>query len=166
MDGHRFEPRTSINACGHVCRYMDRKGLAAMLTSIQSVGVAPEVNLRNSLHAGNKACKRRIHSGFETQGRRRQKSKTGVSVAPRKGFMSSKTFLKKRYSRLSMRSVLSGVHEISLHWKICILYYTIVDPYASSILYFQSLTFLIRDQHIIAQNMLTIVYWRFSDVEL
>ena len=86
----RFEPRTSTNACGHVCRYVDRKSSAAMLTSIQSAGVAPEVNLRNSLHAGDKACKQGIHPGFEAQGRRCQKSKTEVSVAPREGFMSSK----------------------------------------------------------------------------
>ena len=63
-------------------RYVDRKGSAAMLTSIQSAGVAPEVNLRNSLHVGNKAHKQGIHPGFETQGRHHQKSKTGVSVAP------------------------------------------------------------------------------------
>ena len=31
---------------GHACKYVDRKGLAAMLTSIQSAGVAPEVSLR------------------------------------------------------------------------------------------------------------------------
>ena len=45
-DGRRFEPRTSTNACGHICRYVDQKDLTAMLTSIQSAGVAPEVNLR------------------------------------------------------------------------------------------------------------------------
>ena len=84
------EPWTSTNACRHICRYVDRKGLAAMLTSIQSAGVAPEVNLRNSLHIGDKARKRGIHPGFETQGRHCQKSKTEVSVAPRKGLMSSK----------------------------------------------------------------------------
>ena len=56
----------------------------------RSTGVAPEVNLRNPLHAGDKAGKRGIHPGFETQGRRHQKSKTGVSVAPQKGLASSK----------------------------------------------------------------------------
>ena len=61
-----------------------------MLNSIQSAGVAPEVNLSNLLHAGDKARKGGIHPGFETQGRHHQKSKTGVSVAPRKGLMSSK----------------------------------------------------------------------------
>ena len=30
-DGHGFKPRTSTNACGHVCRYMDWKGSAVML---------------------------------------------------------------------------------------------------------------------------------------
>ena len=36
---------------------MDQKGSAAMLTSVQPAGVAPEVNLRNSLHTGDKARK-------------------------------------------------------------------------------------------------------------
>ena len=48
------------------------------------------MNLRNSLHTGDKAHKRGIHPGFETQWRHRQKSKIGVSVAPRKGLTSSK----------------------------------------------------------------------------
>ena len=46
MDGHGFEPQTSTNACGHICQYVAQKGSAAMLTSIQSAGVTPEVNLR------------------------------------------------------------------------------------------------------------------------
>ena len=58
-------------------------------------GVAPEVNLKNSLHAGDKAHRRGIHPGFETQDRRHQKSKTGALVAPQKGLMSSKKCLKK-----------------------------------------------------------------------
>ena len=45
-DSHGFEPQTSTNACRHNCRYVDQKGSAAMLTSIQSAGVIPEVNLR------------------------------------------------------------------------------------------------------------------------
>ena len=36
MDGHGFEPQTSTNASRHVCRYIDQKGLAAMLTSTVS----------------------------------------------------------------------------------------------------------------------------------
>ena len=35
-----------------------------------------------------------IHPDFETQGRHYQKSKTGVSVAPQKGHMSSNFFKK------------------------------------------------------------------------
>ena len=53
----RFEPRTSTNACWHVWRNVDQKGSAAMLTSIHSAGVAPEVNLRNPLSAGEVAHK-------------------------------------------------------------------------------------------------------------
>ena len=53
-----LSPQTSTNARRHVCRYMDQKGSAAILTSIQSTGVAPEVNLRNPLCAREEACKR------------------------------------------------------------------------------------------------------------
>ena len=55
-----------------------------MLATKRSAGVAPEVNLRNLSHAGKEARKWGRHPGFETQGRRRQKSKKGVSVAPQK----------------------------------------------------------------------------------
>ena len=58
------------------------------------------------LCAGEEARKRGIHPGFETQGRRHQKSKTGVSVAPQKGFMSSKFFLK-NYWKLDHLSLIS-----------------------------------------------------------
>ena len=39
-----FSPGT--DAYGHIYKYVDRKGSAAILTSIQSAGVAPEVKLR------------------------------------------------------------------------------------------------------------------------
>ena len=45
-----------------------------MLTSIQSAGVAPGVNLR--ITQARKHVKE-IHPGFETQGRHHQKSKWG-----------------------------------------------------------------------------------------
>ena len=85
-DGRGFEPKISTNARGYVHRYVDQKGLASILTSTQSAGVTPEVNLR--------ITQARKHPGFETQGRCHHKFKTGVSVAPRKGLMSSK--LKKK----------------------------------------------------------------------
>ena len=40
-----------------VCKYVDCNGLAAMLATKRSVGVTPEVNLRNPLHAGDEAHK-------------------------------------------------------------------------------------------------------------
>ena len=70
-----------------VCKYVDWNGSAIMLATKGSAGVAPEGNLRNPLHAGNKACKRGILPCFETQVRHHQKSKT--SVAPPKVLMSS-----------------------------------------------------------------------------
>ena len=51
-----------------------------MLGSTRSESVTQEVNLRNPLHASEEVSKLRIHSGFETQGRNHQKSKTGISV--------------------------------------------------------------------------------------
>ena len=66
---------------------------ADWLAAKRSAGVAPEVNLSEHvtsmpLSSANKAA----HFGFETQRRRHQKSKTGVSVAPQKGLMSSNNF--------------------------------------------------------------------------
>ena len=61
---------------------------AAMLAAKRSAGVAPEVNLCMPPPSANQAA----HSGFETQRRRHQKSKTGVSVAPQKGLVSAKNF--------------------------------------------------------------------------
>ena len=72
-----------------VYKYVDQKGLAAMLVIKSSAGVAPEVILRNPFHEGDEAGKQGIHYDFESQGRQHQKSTTGVSVAPLKGLMPS-----------------------------------------------------------------------------
>ena len=60
------------------------------------------VGLKNC--AGDKAFKREIQCGFETLGRRHQKSKTRVLVAPQKGHVSAK-YLKKNVGAPSVRSV-------------------------------------------------------------
>ena len=78
------------------CMYVEENGSAAMLAAKWVAGVAPEVNLRDHvtcmpLPSVNKAA----HSGFETQRRRCQKSKTGVSVAPQKELIPSKNLKKK-----------------------------------------------------------------------
>ena len=75
------------------CMYMEENSLAAKLAAKRSAGVKPEVNLREHVTCmpqpnANKAA----HSGFETQRRCHQKFKTGVSVTPQKGLMSSKIF--------------------------------------------------------------------------
>ena len=61
-----------------------QKDSAAMLAIKRSTGVTPEVTLRKRLHAGEEACKQGLHASYETQGRRHQKSKTGVPVARQK----------------------------------------------------------------------------------
>ena len=63
-----------------------------------------------------------VHSGFETQSRRHQKSKTGVSVAHKKDLCRSKLFLKKEKEYLfcadlilfsqSFNVIISFVHNI------------------------------------------------------
>ena len=53
--------------------------------------------------------------------------------------------------------------------KLSLFYYSIVDPHEYSILLFPVIGIPHSehlDQFNIAQNMLTIVYWRFSDVQL
>ena len=72
-----------------------------MLATKMSTGVTAAVNLRNPLHKDDGAQKWGIHPGFEFQGRCHQQSKTGVLVAPQKGMMSSKVFLKRKKKAFS-----------------------------------------------------------------
>ena len=61
----------------------ERDGSAAMLAAKRSAGVIPEVNLRECVtHTPLPSSNEAAHSGFQTQSRHRQKSKTGVSVTP------------------------------------------------------------------------------------
>ena len=70
-----------------------------------------EVNLRNPLHTGNKACKQGIHHGFEAFGRHHQKSKTGVSVNSQKGLMSFKKFKKQIKSKQTKMHTLENLER-------------------------------------------------------
>ena len=79
--------------CLLACTWKRINGFAAMVATKRLAGIAPEVNLREHIScmpppSTNKAA----YSGFETQRRCHQKSKT---VAPQKGLMSSKNFHKK-----------------------------------------------------------------------
>ena len=78
---------TSAETC------MWEKRLASMLAIYTGRGVTPEVNLRECiscmpLQSSNKAS----HSGFETQRKCHQKSKTGVPVAPKMDMCPTKIF--------------------------------------------------------------------------
>ena len=71
------------------------KGLAAMLALYTGKGVAPEVNLREHIsHTPPQSLNKAVRSGFETQRRHHQKSKTGVSVAPQMKMCPTIFFLK------------------------------------------------------------------------
>ena len=79
---------------GH--RYVEVISLAAMLAAKRLAGVTPEVNLMEYVtctHQPN--ANKAAYSAFENQRRHHKNSKTGVSVAPQKGRMSSKFFFKK-----------------------------------------------------------------------
>ena len=64
-------------------KYVDQKGLAAILAIKRSASVAPKVS--KLMHAGNES-----HPDFEAKGRCHQASTTGVSMAPQKELLSSK----------------------------------------------------------------------------
>ena len=76
---------------------VDQKGSAAMLATKKSVGVTPEMNLRKPLHAqvikhANKGPTLTLKPRADIN----KSPKTGVSVAPQKGLMSSKNLGKKK----------------------------------------------------------------------
>ena len=63
-----------------------------MLAAMRLAGVAPKVNLRNPIYAGDETFKCEIHPVFEPQDRNHQKSKTGASVSKQKSKIFKKTF--------------------------------------------------------------------------
>ena len=54
-----------------------QKDLVVMMATMSPAGVPPEMNLRNPLHTGEKACKWDIHPGFGIQDKDDQKSIIG-----------------------------------------------------------------------------------------
>ena len=73
------------------CKYVEEISSAAMLATKISAGVAPEVNLGKCVTClPTPGVNKAAHSGFDTQRRRPQKFKIGVSVVPQKGPMSSR----------------------------------------------------------------------------
>ena len=54
------------------------------------LGVTQKV-YSNQLHTGDEASKQEIHPGLKILGGHHQKAKTGISVAPQKSLMFSKT---------------------------------------------------------------------------
>ena len=100
----------------NVYKYVDKKGLAAMLAIKVAGGVTLEVNLRNQARG-----KQGIHDGFVTQGRRHQKSKTGVSVTPQTGLMSSNFFSKKPqklHTNINAKSFLVSKSPDHMFWNV------------------------------------------------
>ena len=86
------------------CRYMEEIGLAAMLATKRLAGFTLELNL-SVIHMPLPSANKATHSGFETQRRYHQKSKTGASVAPQTGLMSSNIFTKKRNSFTTCKGI-------------------------------------------------------------
>ena len=95
-----------------LCKYLDRKGWSTMLTSVQSAGVTPEVNLRIT-----QARKHTSEGSTLALKPRADVTQTGISVAPRKGLMSSIHFFKKLPTiNLILGSLLPLIQESCLNF--------------------------------------------------
>ena len=73
----------SVHQCVYVYKYVDQKGLAAIMSMKRSAVVTPEVNLMDPLQSGDEARKR----GESTLALKpridvTRSPKTGVSTAP------------------------------------------------------------------------------------
>ena len=95
------------NPASYLCWNMHMgKWLAAMLATKRSAGVTPEVNLREHISCvPPPSVTKTAHSGFETQRRCHQKSKTVVSVAPQKDLCPPKIKKKDLCQWLSYQSL-------------------------------------------------------------
>ena len=94
-------------------RYVEENGLAAMHAAKRSVGITPEVSLRECVkYTHLPSANNTATSGFETQWRYHQNSKTGVLVARQKGLRSSKNF-KKIESTTSRNPILPSLVYVS-----------------------------------------------------
>ena len=97
----------------HKClhSYVEEISSAAMLATKRSAGVTSEVNLREHItHTPPQSLNMAVHSGFETQRRHHQKSKTWVSVARQKGLMSFKIKKKNYVDEETKQEHLSSKH--------------------------------------------------------
>ena len=89
-----------------------------MLAIYTGRGVAPQANLTERIsHMPLPSANKAAHSGFETQRKHHQKSKTGVSVAPKMDMCPTK-ILKK--SVCMFRYLFLGYHleYIFLDWNL------------------------------------------------
>ena len=78
--GDHLEDGSILPLLKHAC---GEQQPATMLAIKRSAGVAPEVDLKeHTSHTPLPCANNAAHSGFETQRRRHQKFKTGLSVAP------------------------------------------------------------------------------------
>ena len=83
-----------------------------MLSIKSSAGVILDVNLRNPLHTCKEAHMHGFHSGFETQDRHHQKSRTGVGMVSQKGLMSSNFFIKREKAEKACYRILLLRHDL------------------------------------------------------
>ena len=58
---HELKPHQFL----YLYKYVDQNSSVTILATKRSAGVAPEVNLRNSLFTGDEACKQGIHPVFK-----------------------------------------------------------------------------------------------------
>ena len=77
-----------------------------MLTSIQSAGVTPEVNLRNLLCVARKHASEGIHPGFETPGQTSPEVQNrGISGPAKRTYVLQKFLKKKKIVKKEMQGI-------------------------------------------------------------
>ena len=108
MDLFHWYPRLEKS-----CKYLDQKGSVAMLTSIESAGVAPEVNLRITQLRKHTRDSPWLWNLWQTSLEVRN---SGIS-GPQKGLMSSKIFLKRAAGHSHQNKIWSI--ELLYHDSIC-----------------------------------------------
>ena len=90
-----------------------------MLAAKMSVGVTPQMNLKNPLHTGDEAHKCGIHPGFDTQGRHHQKSKTGISGPTKRTNVLQNFFIKMIHMMITKQEPLLCSNMCTQWYTLC-----------------------------------------------
>ena len=131
---------------------MEEISLAAVLAARMLAGVASEMNLRKPITHTPPSTNIVADSGFETQRRHHQNSKTRVSEAPQKELMSSKKIS-------SQRKTVCGIgFVVDLVWtEICVVLSAFRDYALSVFRSFKSINWCLQQ----TSNQVYVLPWKY-----